>query len=100
MTSHYCDALTKYTICWMMGLTVSRYLQVECFCSDMLRDILSTHLENAAVVDIWTNLQPKEEEKSNTLHVHKKCTEQVLLNSLHSCTSLCLPIISHLSPFA
>ena len=33
----------------MMGLTVSRYLQVEGSCSEMLRDIPSTHLWSAAV---------------------------------------------------
>ena len=44
--SHYQDTLLNYAICWMMGLTVSKYLHVEGSCSDMLRDIPSTHLEN------------------------------------------------------
>ena len=49
------DTLLNYTICWMMGLTVSRYLHIEGSCSDMLRDIPSTHLENRADIEIWAN---------------------------------------------
>ena len=50
--SHYHETLLNNTMCWMMGLTVSKYLHVEGSCSDMLRDIPSTHLENRTVIDM------------------------------------------------
>ena len=48
----YCGELFPH----MTGLTVSRYLQVEGSCSDMLRDTLCTHLESTTYSNRLQNL--------------------------------------------
>ena len=102
MTSNYCDALMKYTI----------YMHVEGSCSDMLsqRDIYTFQApRECSSESIWSN-QPatsQRKRKSQThVHVDKRCvlyrtsTAKMITHFILTCTSLCLPVTSHLSPFA
>ena len=82
----------------MMGLTVSRYLQVEGSCSEMLRDTPSTHLGSAAVQTCNTQPAPAMHQISGTtshlytLHMYVQQEHSVVMqkcschkdNSLHS----------------
>ena len=60
----------------MMGLTVSRYLQVEGSCREMLRDTPSTHLGSAAVQTCNTHAASAGNAPNIRDHVHT-CTTGV-----------------------